>query len=181
MTFKANPHNRTRVIVVAGLDDVRPVTLKCLCRLLGRPNDGDVSRFVLIGIRENHDDQVAAIGLFFRHLRPGQPAPSLALRLLAGQPFGLSVRQQDLAVPRWSQYVNPQSLCGRRRKRAAMRVIARSFIGSAPVGFSGFPIHMLVCNPEGFDVHAIEKFRQTPARCRDLAAAGTVWARRDVL
>jgi hypothetical protein len=39
--------------------------------------------------------------------RPRYRTPSLALGLLAGQPFGLSVRQQNLAVLRWSQYVNP--------------------------------------------------------------------------
>jgi hypothetical protein len=58
-------------------------------------------------------------------------------------------------------------------------MIARSFVGSAAVGLTRFPIHVLICNPKRFDVHAVKDCRQTVARRCDLSTAGLMRNRVD--
>ena len=120
------------------------------------PNDRDVSRLMLIRIRENNHNQIASIGLCLSRGCTVNLAPTLTCGIRARQPLGLRIRQQQLAVLRRPQYVNAQMLRRRRCKRAAVSVFAGTLVGRAPVRFSGFPIHMLVGDPERLDVHAVQ-------------------------
>ena len=72
------------------------------------------------------------------------------------------------------QQIDTQLLRRRGCKGAAMSVFAGTFVCRSPVRLSGFPIHMLVGNPECLDVHAIENRCKLMARGRDLAAARPV-------
>ena len=54
MILETDPDDGSGVIVRTRLNNVRPIAFQRHQRLLRRPNDGNVSRFVLIGVREHH-------------------------------------------------------------------------------------------------------------------------------
>src|SRR5437764_8066614 len=87
MTRKADSGHGPCVIMSSGLDDVRSVALKRRHGLLRRADNGNVSRLVLIGIREYDEHQIAAIGLYLGRFRTRQCAPTQAGSFGAGQPF----------------------------------------------------------------------------------------------
>lgn len=92
MTGEAHSHYRPRMIVRTSLNDVWPIAFKRRHGLLGRTNDGDVSRLMVIRIRENYEHEVATIGLHLRRFRTGDSAPALVRGFSTGQPLGLRIR-----------------------------------------------------------------------------------------
>ena len=65
MILETDPDHGAGMIVCTCLNNVRPVAFQRHQRLFGRPDDGNVSRFVLVRVGENHDHQIASIGLRF--------------------------------------------------------------------------------------------------------------------
>src|ERR1700683_768341 len=62
MVGEADADNRTAVIMLARLNDLRPVPLQSLQRFLRRTNDRDMAGLMFIRVRKHDHDQVAAIG-----------------------------------------------------------------------------------------------------------------------
>lgn len=54
MILETDPDYGSGVIVRSRLNNVRPIALQRHQRLFRWPNDSNVSRFVLIGVREHH-------------------------------------------------------------------------------------------------------------------------------
>ena len=142
MTREANSENRPRMIMRACLNYVRPIALQGRCRLLGRSNDRDVSRFVRIRVRKDYYNQIASVGLGLRGFGAGHGTPALTRAFIARKPFRLGIRQQQLTVFGRAQNVNAQLLGGCGGKRTAVSVLSGSFIlraSSAP------PVSQFTC------------------------------------
>src|ERR1700727_2448625 len=73
---------------------------------------------------------------------------------------------------RRTKQIDAQLLGCRRRKRAAMRMVSRTFVVAATVRHARLPVDVLARDPERFDVHAVEHGSQMVAGWGNRAAAG---------
>ena len=82
MILKAHANVNLVMIVLTGLDHLRPILFKRPCRFLTRPHNCDMSRLVRIGILEEHYNKAALICQMLRlaHIRDWSPASFPALR-----------------------------------------------------------------------------------------------------
>jgi hypothetical protein len=165
--------------VVSGLDDLWPIAYQSLLRFFRRADDGHMARFMGIRICVHNNNQISAIGF-----RLGTPCaadfqPALFLRFVTSQPTSLRVGQQLLAVFRWTKQIDAHLFSRSRGEGTAVSVLVRTFVGSAAIWFTRFPVHMLMGEPKRFDVHGIE-YSGKPLSCRgDFTAAGLMPVGRD--
>ena len=61
------------------------------------------------------------------------------------------------------QHIYPELLPYRCRERAAMRRFARTFIIGVFIGLARLPIDMLMRQPEGLDIHAVQDLEKAVA------------------
>jgi len=146
--FEADPYIDLRVVVLAGLDDLRAVFFERFGGFLGRAHDGDVSGDMPVGILINHQHKPALIckALGFAHF--ADPAPTRFSACLAREPIGLGVGEKLLTVLGRAQEIDAETLCGGGRECAAVGVVAGALVVCAAVRFSRLPIDMFMGQPQ---------------------------------
>src|SRR5580658_3813680 len=147
MVGEADADNSTAVIMLARLNDLRPVPLQSLQRFLRRTHDRDMAGLMFIWVRKHDHDQVAAIGFCLGLSCTTNFSPALALGLCTVQPFRLSISQQHLTVLGRAENVDSHFLCRRRGKCTAVRMLSGSCIVAVAIGFTGLPIDVLIGEP----------------------------------
>ena len=104
---------------------------------------------------ENHD-KLTLVGQPLRRLHIWNVVPTSLSSSVAGQPLSLCVSQKQLSVFRRPQQIDAKLLGGSSSECTTVCMISRPFVARAPVWLAGLPIHMLVREPKGFNIHAVQ-------------------------
>jgi len=109
VVFEADADADLCVVVLAGLDDFGAVFFERAGGFFRRTDDCDVSWDVLVGVLVEDQDEVSGVGEMLRLVHVGNRTPSGLLTLGAGDPFGLGVGEQLLAVLRRAKQIDAET------------------------------------------------------------------------
>ncbi len=175
VVFEADADVDFLVVVLAGLNHFGAVLFECAGGFFAGADDSDVPGLVPVGVGEEDEDERSEIGLVLGEVHVADGAPSGFATVGAGDPIGLSVGEELLAVIGWAEKIDAETFCGGGGEGAAVGVVSGPLVVSAAIGLAGLPVDVFIGEPEALDMHAVEGGGEARSGGSDGAATGEVF------